>query len=143
MGRRGPKKSAELAINPSGPVGNDRNPPKSLENNELAIETWHRSVDQLVLQGTYQDCDRFALERHAICAALIPKYAAVCFKNGGYQTTKTGYTQVSAELSCFLKVSSELRSLERALGLTPESRRNMNLGTVEEDELSGFLNEAG
>ena len=143
MGRRGPKKGDELALNPTGPVGNDRNPPKSLEHNELAIETWHRSVDQLVLQGTYQDCDRFALERHAICAALIPKYAAVCFKNGGYQTTKTGYTQVSAELSCFLKVSSELRSLERALGLTPESRRNMILGTVEEDELSGFLNEAG
>ena len=143
MGRRGPKKGAELAINPSEPVGNSRNPPKSLENNELAIETWNRSVEQLVLQGTFQDCDRFALERHAICAALIPKYAAVCFKNGGYQTTKTGYTQVSAELSCFLKVSSELRSLERALGLTPESRRNMNLGAAEEDELSGFLNEAG
>ena len=143
MGRRGPKKGAELAINPSEPVGNSRNPPKSLENNALAIETWNRSVEQLVLQGTFQDCDRFALERHAICAALIPKYAAVCFKNGGYQTTKTGYTQVSAELSCFLKVSSELRSLERALGLTPESRRNMNLGAAEEDELSGFLNEAG
>ena len=143
MGRRGPKKGAELAINPSEPVGNSRNPPKSIENNALAIETWNRSVEQLVLQGTYQDCDRFALERHAICAALIPKYAAVCFKNGGYQTTKTGYTQVSAELSCFLKVSSELRSLERALGLTPESRRNMNLGAAEEDELSGFLNEAG
>ena len=143
MGRRGPKKGAELAINPSEPVGNSRNPPKSLENNALAIETWNKSVEQLVLQGTYQDCDRFALERHAICAALIPKYAAVCFKNGGYQTTKTGYTQVSAELSCFLKVSSELRSLERALGLTPESRRNMNLGAAEEDELSGFLNEAG
>ena len=143
MGRRGPKKGDELALNPTGPVGNDRNPPKSLENNDLAMQTWRRSVDQLVLQGTYQDCDRFALERHAICAALIPKYAAECFKNGGYQTTKTGYTQVSAELSCFLKVSGELRSLERALGLTPESRRNMNLGTVEEDELSGFLNEAG
>ena len=143
MGRRGPKKGAELAINPSEPVGNSRNPPKSLENNELAIETWNRSVEQLVLQGTFQDCDRFALERHAICAALIPKYAAVCFKNGGYQTTKTGYTQVSAELSCFFKVSSELRSLERALGLTPESRRNMNLGAAEEDELAGFLNEAG
>ena len=143
MGRRGPKKGDELAINPVEPVGNDRKPPKSLENNELAIQTWNRSVEQLVLQGTYQDCDRYALERHAICAALIPKYAAACFENGGYQTTKTGYTQVSAELSCLLKVSSELRSLERALGLTAEARRNMNLGTVEEDELAGFLSEAG
>ena len=143
MGRRGPKKGDELALNATGPVGNDRKPPKSLKSNPLAIETWQRSVDQLVLQGTYQDCDRFALERHAICAALIPKYAEACFKDGGYQTTSTGYKQVSAELSCFLKVSSELRSLERALGLTPEARRNMNLATVEEDELAGFLTEAG
>jgi hypothetical protein len=29
------------------------------------------------------------------------------------------------------------------LGLTPEARRSMNLGTVEEDELAGFLSEAG
>ncbi len=56
----------------------------------------------------------------------------------------TGYTAVSAEMTCFMKTSIELRALEKVLGLNPEARRAMNLATSEgADDLDTFLNEAG
>ncbi len=142
MGRRGPKKQAELSLSPKEPPSDNREPPDSISESAVAIAAWENAVDQLVRQGVYQDCDKNAIERYAIMSALCRKYEKACLASGGIQVTKTGYKQLSAELSCLLKTSSEMRSLERALGLVPEARRMMSLGTIEEqDELTEFLAE--
>ena len=144
MGRRGPKKQAELALASTIPVGNARNIPKTIADDPEAVEIWDKSVEQLVKQGAFQDCDRAALERYCVFSVLVRKYAAMVLKSGGYQTTSTGYTAVSAEMTCFMKTSIELRALEKVLGLNPEARRAMNLATSEStDDLEDFLNEAG
>lgn len=144
MAMRGPKKKAELSIAPPEPVSNDQDVPRGLAGNKVAKAAWSNAVEQLVRQGTYQSCDKLAIERYAVLAALCVNYERDCLKGGGIQVTSTGYKQLSAELSCLLKTSSEMRSLERALGLNPEARRTMSLGAVEsKDELSAFLEEAG
>ena len=144
MGRRGPKKQAELSIAPEAAPSNDREAPLTVRGNPVAAAAWENAVEQLVRQGIYQTSDKLAVERYAILAALCAKYEKECLESGGIQVTSTGYKQLSAELSCFLKTSGEMRSLERALGLNPEARRSMSLGAIEgKDELSAFLDEAG
>lgn len=144
MGRRGPKPKAELSIAPAEPVSNDRAAPAGIAKNVIARAAWDNAVDQLVRQGIYQNSDQQALERYAVLAALCRQYEKAVLEDGGVQVTANGYRQLSAEMSCFLKTSSEMRSLERALGLNPEARRSMSLGAIEaQDELTAFLDEAG
>ena len=76
MGRRGPKKKAEIALASTFPVGNDRNVPETIADNPEAVAIWQSSVDQLMKQGAFQDCDRHALERYCVFSVLVRKYAA-------------------------------------------------------------------
>ena len=143
MGSRGPMKKADLSLAPPEPVSKDQAPPPHVSKDRVANAAWENAVDQLTRQGIYQTCDKLAVERYAIMASLCAKYEKECLESGGWQVTSTGYKQLSAELSCLLKTSSEMRSLERALGLNPEARRSMSLGAIEtQDELSAFLEEA-
>lgn len=144
MGARGPMKKAKLSLAPTTPVSKDRDAPPLVAADPTAKAAWDNAVDQLVKQGIYQNCDQEALERYAFLAGLCRRYQKDCLESGGIQVTSTGYKQLSAELSCLLKTSSEMRSLERALGLNPEARRSMDLGAIEDkDELTAFLDEAG
>ena len=120
MGRRGPKKKAELALASTIPVGNDRNIPKTIADDPEAVEIWDKSVEQLVKQGAFQDCDRAALERYCVFSVLVRKYAAMVLKSGGYQTTSTGYTAVSAEMTCFHENQHRVACVGE--GIRPESR---------------------
>ena len=144
MGARGPMKKAALSLAPPEPVSNDQAAPPLVAADPAALVAWENAVDQLVRQGIFQNCDKLALERYAFLAGLCRRYQKECLESGGIQVTSTGYKQLSAELSCLLKTSGEMRSLERALGLNPEARRSMSLGAIEDkDELSAFLDEAG
>lgn len=115
------------------------NPPKVIAKDKIALACWHATIAQLQTMGRFQPCDLPTIERYAFAFSLTRRYEEMCAESGGIQTCRTGYQQVSPELSCFLKSSAELRCLEKALSLSVVARAESGLVEETTDELSAFI----
>ena len=120
-------------------MGTDIEPPSLVLKDPIATSAWHLAVDQLQRQNRWQDSDRIAVERYSILASLARRYSEDCANSKGYQTTQSGYRQLAAELSCLLKTSKELLTLEKSLGLSPLAREDAGVAHTEVDEFDQFL----
>ena len=138
-----PRPSKEKVLAANGhhplPMGESHEPPAVVKKDKVALAAWRQAVDQLQKQGTFQTCDLMVIERYACSFSLVRKYEQLCQESTGIQETKTGYRSLAAELSCFLKSSAELRSLEKALGISVVSRIEAGLAEQPTDELEEFL----
>lgn len=139
MPRASQKKILRQAGFSSLPMSTDIEPPALVRKDSIATSAWHLAVSQLQKQNTFQDSDRIAIERYAILASLARRYSEDCQNTKGYQTTQSGYRQLAAELSCLLKTSKELLTLEKSLGLSPLAREDAGVNHEEADEFESFL----
>ena len=120
-------------------MGEASKPPAVVQRDKVALSCWHSTIAQLQKMGHFQNCDLLTVERYSICFSLTRQYEEMLAKTGGIQTCRTGYQQVSPELSCFLKASGELRSLEKALGISVVARAECGMVEEATDELEEFL----
>lgn len=139
MPRAGTKKILRQAGFTTLPMGTDVEPPALVKKDPIATSAWHLAVEQLQKQNRFQNSDRIAIERYAILASLARRYSEDCQNTKGYQTTQSGYRQLAAELSCLLKTSKELLTLEKGLGLNPTAREDAGVNHEEADEFEEFL----
>jgi phage terminase small subunit len=139
MPRASQKKILRQAGFTSLPMQTDVEPPALVRKDPIATSAWHLAVDQLQRQNRFQNSDRIAIERYAILASLARRYSEDCQNTKGYQTTQSGYRQLAAELSCLLKTSKELLTLEKGLGLNPTAREDAGVSHEEFDELEEFI----
>ena len=139
MPRASQKKILKQAGFTTLPMGTDIEPPALVRKDPIATSAWHLAVDQLQRQNRWQDSDRIAVERYAILASLARRYSEDCANTKGYQTTQSGYRQLAAELSCLLKTSKELLTLEKSLGLSPQARDDAGVNHDEADEFESFM----
>ena len=138
-----PRMSQEKQLAKSGhctlTMGEPSSPPKVIAKDKIALSCWHATIAQLQKMGRFQTCDLPTIERYAFAFSLTRKYEEMCAESGGIQTCKTGYQQVSPELSCFLKSSAELRSLEKALGISVVARAECGMVEELEDAFDEFM----
>ena len=139
MPRASQKKIMRQAGFTTLPMGTDIEPPALVRKDPIATSAWHLAVDQLQRQNRWQDSDRIAVERYSVLASLARRYSEDCANSKGYQTTQSGYRQLAAELSCLLKTSKELLTLEKSLGLSPLAREDAGVAHTEVDEFDQFL----
>jgi phage terminase small subunit len=118
-------------------------PPNVIKKDDIALTAWHSAITQLQKQGTFQHCDLMVVERYAVSFSLVRKYEEMCAESEGIQTAKSGYRSLAAELSCFLKASTELRFLEKALGISVVARAEAGLTEEPEDDFSTWMKENG
>lgn len=123
------------------PMGSDVKPPKLIESDPIATSAWDLAVDQLQKQNRWQDSDRISVERYAVLASLARRYSEDTLSSKGYQTTQSGYRQLAAELSCLLKTSKELLTLEKSLGLSPTARAEIGIEHRPQDEFESWMRE--
>ena len=123
------------------PMGSDVKPPRLVESDPIATSAWNLAVDQLQKQGRWQDSDRISVERYAVLSSLARRYSEDTLKTKGYQETRSGYRQLAAELSCLLKTSKELLTLEKSLGLSPTARAEIGIEHRPADEFESWMSE--
>lgn len=116
-------------------------PPSVIKKDEVALNAWHSAITQLQKQGTFQHCDLMVVERYAVSFSLVRKYEQMCSESEGIQVAKSGYRSLAAELSCFLKASTELRFLERALGISVVARAESGLTETPQDAFDSWMKE--
>ena len=116
-------------------------PPAVIQKDEVALNAWHSAITQLQKQGTFQHCDLMVIERYAMSFSLVRKYEEMCAESEGIQTAKSGYRSLAAELSCFLKASTELRFLEKALGISVVARAESGLTEKPQDDFDQWMKE--
>ena len=138
-----PRPSKEKTLAAAGhnplPMGEAYEPPAVVKKDKVALTCWHAAVAQLQKQGHFQTCDLMVIERYACTFSLTRKYEQLCQESTGIQETKTGYRSLAAELSCFMKSSAELRSLEKALGISVVARIETGLAEQPADEFDTWM----
>ncbi len=115
-------------------------PPQNVAEDPHAIEAWETVVRTLVSNGTWQVSDRLACQRYAIAHAACCHAENEVLAGKLTQQAQSGYTSISAALIAWGKASKICDGLEKAMGISVDSRRALSIeATAPVDEFDDFM----
>lgn len=114
--------------------------PESIAGNPVAVEVWSNVCHTLSQQGMLQAADCYAIERYAVLVSVARAAAAEMMAGKIFETSRTGWRQVSTHVTTHTNACKALLALEKSLGLSPDARRLNKTANAEPfDELEEFL----
>jgi len=93
--------------------------------NEAAKEYFYRIVNHLDGLDAMKDVDSFGISMMAFDLWLFHESAAIVSETGGKQTTQSGYSQITADITIMEKSKASFLKYSEKFGLSPKDREKM------------------